>query len=475
MTAVADARTGYRPEGLFRQEGLPVFELPRTEPEAVVIRRVAIVGLGYVGSVTGACLADLGHDVTFVELNQAKLDQLNEGVSPIVEAGMTALVRRGHDEGRLRGTSELRGAVLSSDVVIVCVGTPTGRNGDVHLRDLEKVCLELGAAVATRSDWLQVVITSTIPPGTTREMVIPTIESASGKQCGRDFGVVFSPEFLREGTAVEDFLRPQVTILGASDERAFSVAAELYQPLGGELVSVDLEVAESVKLVGNAWHALKVVFANEVGRFCAAQGIDSRAVMDVFKKDHRLNVSAAYLNPGFAFGGSCLPKDLRTLNYRARLNGVDLPVMESVLRSNQAHIDLALRQIEEYGARRVTILGLAFKHGTDDLRESPNLELVERLLGKGYEVRLHDDGVVLPRLVGANQKYLAQTVPHVAAYLVDDLDEALEGADVIVVAQGNAVYADITTRLAPGQRVLDLNGVARSVGAGSEDYAGFLW
>jgi GDP-mannose 6-dehydrogenase len=430
--------------------------------------------MGYVGSVTGACLAGAGNDVTFAEVNPAKVAQLNAGQSPVVEKDVPELVQTSRAEGRLRATNDLGSCVSEANTVIVCVGTPTGRNGDVHLGDLEKVCLQIGSALVERSEWLLVIITSTIPPGTTESMIIPCLEEASSKKCGTDFGVVFSPEFLREGSAVADFRNPMITILGASDERALRAATELYEPFGGQIEAVSVGVAETVKLVGNAWHALKVVFANEVGRFCESQDIDSRAVMDIFKEDRRLNVSAAYLNPGFAFGGSCLPKDLRTLNYRARLEGVDLPVLENILRSNRAHIDLALQKIEEYGAQRVAVLGLAFKHGTDDLRESPNLELVERLIGKGYDVRLHDDSVLLPRLVGANREHLLRTLPRVAAYLVDDLDEALSGADVVVITQGNPAYAEIVNRLAPGQHVLDLVGVARASG-GDSRYRGLLW
>jgi GDP-mannose 6-dehydrogenase len=442
----------------------------RTDP----LLDIAIVGLGYVGSVTGGCFAGSGHDVTFVEVNPEKVAQLNAGVSPVVEKGLPELISQCQAGGRLRATSDLGEAVADAGAVVICVGTPTGRNGDVHLGDLEKVCKQIGWSLAERREWLLVVVTSTVPPGTTESLIIPRLEEASGKVCGVDFGVVFSPEFLREGSAVADFTHPEVTILGASDDTALSVAATLYEPFGGHLEAVSIRVAETVKLVGNAWHALKVVFANEVGRFCEGQNIDSRAVMDIFKEDRRLNVSTAYLNPGFAFGGSCLPKDLRTLNYRARVQGVELPVLDNILRSNRAHIDLAISKIEEYGARRITVLGLAFKHGTDDLRESPNLELAERLLGKGYEIRLHDAHVVLPRLVGANREHLERTLPHFGGYIVSDLGEALAGAEVVVIAQGNPAYADVVDRLSPEQKVLDLVGVARASAASSQ-YSGFLW
>jgi GDP-mannose 6-dehydrogenase len=457
------------------EQNTPLFGSQRVTrgTEGVSPAKVTIVGMGYVGSVTGACLAEAGCDVTFAEVNDVKVTQLNAGKSPVVEKDVPELIREAQALGHLRATNDLDESIVEADTVIVCVGTPTGRNGDVHLGDLEKVCLQIGAALARRDQWLLVVVTSTVPPGTTESMIIPRLEE-SGKVCGTDFGVVFSPEFLREGSAVADFRTPAVTILGASDDKALDAATRLYEPFGGNIKAVSVSAAEAVKLVGNAWHALKVVFANEVGRFCESQDIDSRAVMDIFKEDRRLNVSAAYLNPGFAFGGSCLPKDLRTLNYRARREGVELPVLDNILRSNRAHVDLALQKIEEYGARRITVLGLAFKHGTDDLRESPNLELVERLLGKGYDVRLHDDSVLLPRLVGANRAHLLRTLPHVAAYLVDDMDEAIAGADLVIVAQGNPAYAGVVDQLSPGQQVLDLVGVARR-SQGEEQYRGFLW
>lgn len=436
--------------------------------------RIAVIGLGYVGSVAGACLADLGHDVTFVEVNPVKVEQLNAGLSPVVEAGLPELIRHDCEAGRLRATDDLVHAVSSADLTLICVGTPTGPNGDVHLQDLEEVAGQIGVALAAKAGWHLVVLTSTVPPGTTQELVVPLLEKESGKVCGVDFGVAFSPEFLREGAAVSDFRRPEMTVVGASDRKSLATVAALYRAFGGRVFETTIPVAETVKLATNAWHALKVTFANEVGRFCAAEGVDSRAVMDLLQQDTRLNVSAAYLNPGYAFGGSCLPKDLRTLNYRARVRGVELPVLENILRSNRAQVDFALAKLERYGARRVAVLGLAFKHGTDDLRESPILELVERLLGKGYEVAVHDEGVWVPRLVGANREHLMRTVPHIACLLKDDVAEALGGADVVVVGQGNPAYRDILDRLAPGQRLLDLTGVARTT-AGHPQYEGLAW
>jgi GDP-mannose 6-dehydrogenase len=436
--------------------------------------RIAVVGLGYVGSVAGACLAAVGHDVTFVEINRTKVEQLNNGLSPVREPELPELIRSGHAAGRLRATDDLVGAVEASDTTLVCVGTPTGPNGDVHLDDLEAVVDRIGFALADRSAWHLVLISSTIPPGTTETMIVPLLEKQSGKTCGVGFGVAFSPEFLREGSAVADFRNPDLTVIGAGDEQSLESATAVFGPFGGRVLTTAIPVAEAVKLAGNAWHALKVTFANEIGRFCAVQQIDSRAVMNVVKQDTRLNISAAYLSPGFAFGGSCLPKDLRTLNYRARTGGTELPVLDNILRSNRAQVDFALEKIERYGRQRIAILGLAFKHGTDDLRESPNLELVERLYGKGYHVTLHDENVSVPHLIGANRAAALRSLPHIASLLRSDLADVLADAEVVVIAQSNPAYLDVAERLSPEQYVLDLTGVAR--GSGTRDrYEGLVW
>ncbi len=437
--------------------------------------RIAVIGLGYVGSVAGACLAELGHDVTFVEVNAVKVEQLNAGFSPVVEAGLPELIRDGCDAGRIRATADLGDAVTAADVSLICVGTPTGPTGDAHLQDLEKVAAQIGHALAARPGWQLVVLTSTVPPGTTEGLVVPILERESGKVCGVDFGVAFSPEFLREGAAVTDFRQPEMTVLGASDPRAMTAVRELYGAFGGRVFETGIPAAETVKLAANAWHALKVTFANEMGRFCSSEGVDSRAVMTLLQQDRKLNVSAAYLNPGYAFGGSCLPKDLRTLTYRARVHGVELPVLENVLRSNRAQVEFALAKVERYGGHRVAVLGLAFKHGTDDLRESPILELVERLLGKGHEVAVHDESVSVPRLVGANREHVLRAIPHIACLLQPDLDDVLRGADVVVIGQGNPAYRDVVDRLGPGQRLLDLSGVAAGSRDGHPEYEGLAW
>jgi GDP-mannose 6-dehydrogenase len=436
--------------------------------------KAMVVGSGYVGTVAGACLADVGHDVTFVDLNPRKIDQLNTGSSPVAEHGLHELVEVNFARGRIRATDDLEGTLLGSDVTLVCVGTPTGPTGDVQLDDFENVALQIGRGLADRDGWHLVLVTSTVPPGTTEDVFVPRLEKESGKLCGVDFGVAFSPEFLREGSAVADFRNPPRTVVGASDDRARQCALELLRPFAGATFTTSIRVAEATKFTDNAWHALKVAFANEIGRFCDAQAIDSQAVMEVFRCDTRLNLSGAYLRPGFAFGGSCLPKDLRTLNYRARALGVELPVLGNVLVSNRAHLDLAMRQIERYGVKRLALLGITFKTGTDDLRESPMLDLAERLIGKGYAVAIHDEHLEVARLVGANREYVLRSLPHIASLLRDDLDEVIAGAELVVIAHGAPAYADVPGRVTDTQYVLDLAGVAGSLPRRA-NYRGLLW
>jgi GDP-mannose 6-dehydrogenase len=435
--------------------------------------KIAVLGLGYVGAVAAACLADSGHEVVVVDINQTKVSQLNAGISPIMEPGLGDLIADQVSQGRLSGTSDLGAAVSRSSVTLICVGTPSGHSGDVRLADLDRVVDELGAVLRRSASWHLVMLTSTVPPGTTEQRVIPRLEEVSGKKCGRDFGVAFSPEFLREGSAIHDYQHPAKTVVGATDSRALEGAAAVFRPYAPSVTATSIAVAEMAKLTDNSWHALKVAFANEIGRFCSALGIDSQAVMDIFKADTRLNISAAYLTPGYAFGGSCLPKDLRTLVYRARQLGVEIPVLEAVLPSNRSHIDVALRAIQEFGVKQVALLGVAFKPGTDDLRESAMIELAERLLGKGYELAIHDEYVNLDRLVGANREYVTTVHPHIAPLLSDNLEVVLKDAALIIVAQANPAYADIC-ELAGGRLVLDLCGIARTA-VPAANYRGLAW
>jgi GDP-mannose 6-dehydrogenase len=434
---------------------------------------ITVLGLGYVGAVAAACLADSGNNVAVVDINQTKISQLNAGQSPIIEPGLSELIAENVANGRLSATEDLCAAVVNSEATLICVGTPSSRSGDVRLADLDRVIEQLAGALRRSRGWHLVLLTSTVPPGTTEQRVIPALESLSGKKCGPDFGVGFSPEFLREGSAIRDYRHPAKTVIGATDSRSYDCAAAIFGGYAQSIAATEISVAEMAKLTDNAWHALKVAFANEIGRFCAALGVDSHAVMNIFKSDTRLNISSAYLTPGYAFGGSCLPKDLRTLVYRARQLGIEAPVLESVLPSNRSHIEAALGAIQEIGVKRVALLGVAFKPGTDDLRESPMLELAERLLGKGYEIAIHDEYVNLDRLVGANREYIETVHPHIVSLLSDNLEVVLKGAELIVVAQANPAYAPLCDLVAD-RPILDLSGVARTA-VPAANYRGLSW
>jgi GDP-mannose 6-dehydrogenase len=438
-----------------------------------MIVEITVLGLGYVGAVAATCLAESGNRVVVVDVNQTKISQLNAGQSPVMEPGLAELVTRNVAAGRLSATADLCHAVRDSDATIICVGTPSSPSGDVRLTDLDRVVDQVAGALRKSTSWHLVMLTSTVPPGTTEQRVLPRLEEVSGKSCGRDFGLAFSPEFLREGSAIHDYQNPSKTVIGATDTRALDCATAIFRAYAPSITSTSIAVAEMAKLTDNSWHALKVAFTNEIGRLCSALSIDSQAVMKVFASDTRLNISAAYMKPGFAFGGSCLPKDLRTLVYRARQFGVEIPVLESVLPSNRSQISAALRTIQEFGAKRIALLGVAFKPGTDDLRESAMLELAELLIGKGYELTIHDEYVNPDRLVGANREYVQKMHPHIAALLSDDLEVVLKGADLIVVAQANPAYAGLC-ELVNDRPVLDLSGVART-GEPAANYRGLSW
>ena len=436
--------------------------------------RIAVIGLGYVGAVTSACFAKAGHDVVGVDVNQTKVDQINTGLSPIVEPGLSAIIAESVAAGCLEATTSVGLAVGRCDYTIVCVGTPSTPTGDVRLTELLAVVAEIGQALRSRASWHLVAITSTVPPGTVGGEVATVLSEQSGKQIGSDIGLIFSPEFLRESAGVSDFTDPEKTVLGADDERSMEAALELYAPFARNVITTSVNTAEMVKFVDNAWHALKVTFANEVGRFCEAYNIDSQEVMDVFKADKRLNISTAYLTPGFAFGGSCLPKDLRTFIYRAQSGGVNLPVIDAILTSNRAHVDAAFERIQTLPGRRIGLLGIAFKAGTDDLRESPLLDLAERLLGKGYSVTVHDQSVAPSRLIGANREYVLGALPHIAEMLRDDVEDVIAVSDIIIVGQTNPIYKDVASRVVAPQVVLDFTGIARPKNHLAH-YHGLLW
>ena len=437
---------------------------------------ISVFGLGYVGSISSACLASRGHCVIGVDVDARKLELLRKGMAPVVEAGLTDLIRDAMASGLLAVTDSAFRAVHDSDVSLVCVATPSTSGGGLSTTYLEAVATQIGKALADKAGWHTVVFRSTMLPGTCEELLIPRLEEASGKTVGVDFGVCVNPEFLREGTSVQDFFEPPKTVVGHTDPRSGGLVMSLYEGLPGPRFLVPLGVAEMAKYVDNSFHALKVGFANEIGAICGALGIDSHDVMDVFLSDTKLNLSAAYLRPGFAFGGSCLPKDVRALTHTARRHDVEVPVLAHLLTSNEAHLRRALDMVVSLGKRKVSLLGLAFKAGTDDLRESPMVELAERLVGKGCDVKIYDENVTLSRLMGSNKAHIDERLPHLAELLSDDLEAVAGHGEVLVVGTKDDLTVRAVKQAPEGTVVIDLVHVPElrdSLGAGA--YLGLGW
>ncbi len=437
--------------------------------------RVSVFGLGYVGSVSAAAFAADGHQVIGVDVNADKVAAINAGRSPIVEPGLEDVLGRTVAEGRLRATTDTADAVTHSDVSLVCVGTPSRRNGSLELKYLERVSNEIGAVLADKAAYHVVVVRSTVLPGTTHGVVIPALEQASGKKYGEGFGVSVNPEFLREGTALKDFRKPPLTLVGHNHAADASGTIALYQAIDAPLVSTSIRVAEMMKYTSNTWHALKVCFANEIGNLCKRLGVDSHEVMDIFCRDEKLNLSPYYLKPGFAFGGSCLPKDVRALQYRAKEVDVELPVISQILHSNRMQIQQAFDQILETGKKRVGLLGFSFKAGTDDLRESPIVILAEQLLGKGLSLCIYDKNVSLAKLVGANKEYIETQIPHLSSLLCETVDEVIDRSDVIVVGNQSPEFIDALARTRRDQIIVDLVRVPIYGSLLQSDYRGLCW
>jgi GDP-mannose 6-dehydrogenase len=404
--------------------------------------KISVFGLGYVGCVSAACLAARGHEVLGVDVNPVKIDLITRGQAPVVEEQIGELTAEVVQTGALRATTDVAEAIGATEVSLICVGTPSAPNGSLSTVYLERVAEEIGAALANVGHRHTVVLRSTMLPGTCLNLLVPILEKASGKRAGEDFGVAVNPEFLREGTSVRDFFDPPKTVIGELDAASGDVVAALYEGLPGEVFRVPIPVAEMTKYADNSFHALKIGFANELGAISHALGLDSHAVMDVFLADRKLNISPAYLRPGFAFGGSCLPKDLRGLVYAARRADVSVPILEHILPSNEEHLRRAFELVAATGKRRVGLFGLSFKPGTDDLRESPLVELAERLLGKGYDLRIYDANVTLSRLMGANREYIEQRLPHLGDLLSSSVPDVLEHADVCVIGCKDAAVLD---------------------------------
>ena len=436
---------------------------------------VSVFGLGYVGSVSAASFAADGHTVIGVDVNDEKVANLNEGRSPIVENGLDELIRDNLANGRLRATTSPADGVRDTDVSLVCVGTPSRKNGSLDLTYLERVAEHIGEALRSKDAYHVVVIRSTVLPGTTHDVVIPALERTSGKRYGAGFGVTTNPEFLREGTAIRDFRNPPLTLIGHNYRSDAEPTQALYAKVDAPVVTTSIRTAEMIKYASNTWHALKVTFANEMGNLCKRLDIDSHEVMDIFCRDEKLNLSSSYLKPGFAFGGSCLPKDVRALQYRAREVDLELPVIQSILASNQMQVQHAVDEIVETGRKRIGLLGFSFKAGTDDLRESPMVILAESLLGKGYQLSIYDKNVSIARLVGANKSYINEQIPHLSSLLRDSVDDVVRDAEVIVVGNAAPEFSEALTRTRPDQIVLDLVRVKTPREAIKADYRGICW
>jgi GDP-mannose 6-dehydrogenase len=432
--------------------------------------RVSVFGLGYVGTVCAACLADQGHDVIGVDKSEGKVGLISAGRSPIVERDIDDVVLRSVRAGRLRATCDASTAVASSEISLVCVGTPSRPNGSIDLSAVEAVAGEIGEAIRAKAEPHAVVIRSTVTPRMTRQIIAPRLAAAAGNMA---FSLAFNPEFLREGSAVADFKTPSKTVVGTFDDETADMVMSLYRDLPGPKITTDVETAELVKYVDNAWHALKVAFGNEIGLIAKTLGINSHAVMDIFLQDKRLNVSPAYLRPGFAFGGSCLPKDLRAITHMGRTLDLQLPVLNHVLDSNRMLIERGAEWILSHSGERIAFLGISFKSGTDDVRESSFVELVERLVGKGRKVRIFDSNVRPAELVGANREYLMRAFPHIVDLMVPEIADAVDWAQTIVTTVTDPVYEVGMARVRPDQTVLDFARFdARYL---PENSQGFLW
>jgi len=437
--------------------------------------KISIFGMGYVGCVSGACLASLENEVIGVEPNPVKVDLINRGKSPIVETGVDALIATSLKNGKFRATADWKQAVLNSDLAFVCVGTPSNANGSINTHFLQRVCEQIGQALREKKSWFTVVIRSTVIPGTVEKQLIPVLEQQSGKKTGVDFGVCMHPEFLREGTAVADFHHPPYTVIGEIDPRSGDSVAGLYASIAAPVFRTPIRVAETVKYANNCFHAVKVAFANEIGNFCKEVSVDSHQVMEIFCKDTKLNLSPYYLKPGFAFGGSCLPKDLRALTHEARGLDLPMPLLDSVLESNHAQIARVLKKLLEFKGKKVGFLGLSFKGGTDDLRESPIVDLAESLIGKGFDLHIYDRHVSLARLLGANKEYIEREIPHLSRLLSSSATELIEQSDVIVVGNRDEEFPKLLANLPPQKMVVDLVRILPNPPTDGRRYYGICW
>lgn len=439
---------------------------------------ISIFGLGYVGCVSAACLAREGHHVVGVDVSQMKVDMITDGKSPIVEKGLDIILAdavAGRTKGRLSATTDAAQAMADTDISLICVGTPSNANGSLRLDYVRNCARDIGQGLKNKSSYHVVVARSTMLPGTVEEVIIPEIERLSGKRAGADFGVAMNPEFLRESTSIADFYEPPVTVIGELDTKSGDALEKMYHFLSAPVARTPIKTAEMVKYACNSFHGLKVAFGNEIGSICKSMGIDSHQVMNIFCMDDKLNLSSYYLKPGFAFGGSCLPKDLRAITYKARELDTEVPVLSSIMDSNRRHIEKAAARIIGSGRRKIGILGLSFKAGTDDLRESPLVILTETLIGKGFEIKIYDRNVAIAKLFGANKQYIEEEIPHISSLMTDSLDEVVTASEILIIGNKSPEFASVIAMAGNDTMIYDLVRITDDLDAAPPGYEGICW
>jgi len=436
--------------------------------------KISIFGMGYVGCVSSACIANDGHTVMGVDINETKVKMINDGKSPIIEKDLSPMIEKCAAKGLLSASTDYKEAVHHTDISMICVGTPSHANGSLNLTYLSRVCENIGTALREKNAFHVIVVRSTVLPGTVEDVLLPLIEDASGKKVNKDFGICFNPEFLREGTAISDFYDPPKTVIGASNDKSGDQVAGIYQNLKAPLIRTTIKVAEMVKYTDNSFHAVKVCFANEIGNICKHLNIDSYKVMEIFCRDTKLNLSPYYLKPGFAFGGSCLPKDIRALTYKAKELDLSVPLLNSLLMSNETQLKIGINRIIGTGKKRIGFLGFSFKEGTDDLRESPMVEMIETLLGKGYAISIYDRNVALSRLIGANKEYIEKHIHHVASLMVDDIEKVVQDSEVLVIGTRSEEFRKILGSVSKDQIIIDLVRLSDDISTEAA-YDGICW
>ncbi|HEX2957190.1 MAG TPA: nucleotide sugar dehydrogenase, partial [Chitinispirillaceae bacterium] len=431
--------------------------------------------LGYVGCVTGACLGESGHTVWGVDVNETKVNMINNGKAPIVEKDIDQLMNKVVQNKSFTATTDYRLAVEKTDLSLICVGTPSRSNGSIDLGYIKRVVQNIGTQLRHKSTYFVVVIRSTVLPGTVEETVIPILEMYSGKKAGVDFGVCVNPEFLREGTSISDFYHPAKSVIGEIDKRSGDHLLKIYENIKAPVIRTKIKIAEMVKYTDNIFHGLKVTFANEIGTICKEMKIDSHEVMDIFCMDTKLNLSPHYLKPGFAFGGSCLPKDLRALLHESKIRDVEMTVIGSILESNKRHIAKVVSLLSKYKGKSMGFIGMSFKGGTDDLRESPVIEVIETLLGKGFKIQIYDKYVSLARLVGANKDYIEREIPHISLHMKQSLDDLVSNSEVIVICNQIEESDSIFKMVKKEQIIIDLARVVKNYDKLECQYQGICW